>query len=397
MCAVTSAASRTSFPVRTQAGEMSIVRLLAKYVLAAGFVAAIGAVSWILRTYGPGIPPMLLFVSILVTARTVGLGPSLLATLLSTLALNYFFNDPPFTLAASAEEFCDLAAFSIAAVITSALVSDLEEANVRLTKLQANLENHVTARTAELSQTNEQLRNEIDARREAEKSLARSNAELERFAYAISHEFQHPLRTIATNVSEIRQHLQSASIDDCARLLSDIDATTKRMASFASGLLSYSLAGDQRMKILDEVSMEGALQWAIANLRPTIDECGATITREALPSVRGDQAQLAHVFQNLLSNAIKYRSEKAPVVNVSAAESGGELVFAVRDNGAGIPEESRDKIFQMFTRLHGGSAYPGNGIGLAMCRRIIQGHGGRIWVESAVGRGSTFFFSLPQI
>jgi signal transduction histidine kinase len=383
--------------VRTQAGEMSIVRLLAKYVLAAGFVAAIGAVSWILRTYGPGIPPMLLFVSILVTARTVGLGPSLLATLLSTLALNYFFNDPPFTLAASAEEFCDLAAFSIAAVITSALVSDLEEANVRLTKLQANLENHVTARTAELSQTNEQLRNEIDARREAEKSLARSNAELERFAYAISHEFQHPLRTIATNVSEIRQHLQSASIDDCARLLSDIDATTKRMASFASGLLSYSLAGDQRMKILDEVSMEGALQWAIANLRPTIDECGATITREALPSVRGDQAQLAHVFQNLLSNAIKYRSEKAPVVNVSAAESGGELVFAVRDNGAGIPEESRDKIFQMFTRLHGGSAYPGNGIGLAMCRRIIQGHGGRIWVESAVGRGSTFFFSLPQI
>jgi light-regulated signal transduction histidine kinase (bacteriophytochrome) len=340
---------------------------------------------------------MLLFVSILATARTVGLGPSLLATLLSILALNYFFNDPPFTLAASAEEFCDLAAFSIAAVITSALVSDLEQANVRLTKLQANLENHVTTRTAELSRTNEHLRNEIDARREAEKSLERSNEELERFAYAISHEFQHPLRTIATNVTEIRQHLYSASLDDCARLLSDIDATTKRMASFASGLLSYSRVGNQRMKVLDEVSMEGALRWAIANLRPAIDECGATITREALPSVRGDQAQLAHVFQNLLSNAIKYRSEKAPVVNVSAAESGDEVVFAVQDNGTGIPEEYRDKIFQMFTRLHGGSDCPGNGIGLAMCRRIIQGHGGRIWVDSSVGSGSTFFFSLPQM
>jgi len=378
---------------------MSIVRLFAKYALAAGFVAATVAASWILRTYGRGIPPMLLFVSILVTARTVGLGPSLLATLLSILALNYFFNDPPFTLAASAEEFCDLAAFSIAAVIMSTLVSDLERANVRLTRLQANLENHVTARTAELSETNEHLRNEIDARREAEKSLARSNEELERFAYAISHEFQHPLRTIATNVDEIQQHLQRASLDDCARLLSNIDATTKRMASFASGLLSYSSysrAGEQRMKILDEVSMEGALQWAIANLRPAIDECGATITREALPAVRGDQAQLAHVFQNLLSNAIKYRSEKAPVVNVSAAESDGEFVFAVQDNGAGIPEEYQDKIFQMFTRLHDGSAHPGNGIGLAMCRRIIQGYGGRIWVDSSIGRGSTFFFLLPQ-
>ena len=196
-----------------------------------------------------------------------------------------------------------------------------------------------------------------------------------------------------------QQHLRRASLDDCARLLSNIDATTKRMASFASGLLSYSSysrAGDQRKKILDEVSMEGALQWAIANLRPAIDECGATIIREGLPNVRGDQAQLAHVFQNLLSNAIKYRSEEAPVVNVSAAESDGEIVFAVQDNGTGIPEEYRDKIFQMFTRLHDGSAFPGNGIGLAMCRRIIQGHGGRIWVDSSEGSGSTFFFSLPQ-
>lgn len=375
---------------------MHTLRQSSRYLLAAAIVAAISAISWILRQYGPGIPPMLLFIGILISARNGGLGPGLTATLLSTLALNYFFSDPPFTLAASPQEFCDLAAFTIAAVITSKLVADLEEANVRLAKLQSDLERHVTERTAELTRANEQLKDEIEARREAEKALARSNEELERFAYVVSHEFQHPLRTVAMSAGEMRARIRNASPEESERRLSDIEATVERMDSFASGLLSYSRLSNQRMRAADPVSMEGALQWAIANLRPVIEESGAKITHGPLPSVTGDQAQLAHVFQNLLSNAIKYRSEKRPEVEVSAHQSNGDYVFAVRDNGAGIPEEHRERIFQMFTRLHGGAAYPGNGIGLAMCQKIVQKHGGRIWVDSSPGSGSTFYFTIPQ-
>jgi light-regulated signal transduction histidine kinase (bacteriophytochrome) len=373
-----------------------MMRQCRRYLLAAPIVAAISAISWVLRQYGPGIPPMLLFVGILISARNGGLGPGLAATLLSTLALNYFFSDPPFTLAASPQEFCDLAAFTIAAVITSKLVADLEEANVRLARLQSDLERHVAERTAELTRANEQLKDEIDARREAEKALARSNEELERFAYVVSHEFQYPLRTVAMSAGEIRGRIRSASPEESERRLAEIEATVKRMDSFASGLLSYSRLSNQRMRAADQVSMEGALQWAIANLRPVIEESGAKITHEPLPTVTGDQAQLAHVFQNLISNAIKYRSDKAPEVNVSAHQNNGFYVFAVRDNGAGIPEEHRERIFQMFTRLHGGAAHPGNGIGLAMCQKIIQKHGGRIWVDSSPGSGSTFYFTIPQ-
>lgn len=375
---------------------MHTLRQSSRYLLAAAIVAAISAISWILRQYGPGIPPMLLFIGILISARNGGLGPGLTATLLSTLALNYFFSDPPFTLAASPQEFCDLAAFTIAAVITSKLVADLEEANVTLAKLQSDLERHVTERTAELTRANEQLKDEIEARREAEKALARSNEELERFAYVVSHEFQHPLRTVAMSAGEMRARIRNAPAEESERRLSEIEATVKRMDSFASGLLSYSRLSNQRMRAADPVSMEGALQWAIANLRPVIEESGAKITHGPLPSVTGDQAQLAHVFQNLLSNAIKYRSEKPPEVDVSAHQSNGDYVFAVRDNGAGIPEEHRERIFQMFTRLHGGAACPGNGIGLAMCQKIIQKHGGRIWVDSSPGSGSTFYFTIPQ-
>lgn len=375
---------------------MHTLRQSSRYLLAAAIVAAISAISWILRQYGPGIPPMLLFIGILISARNGGLGPGLTATLLSTLALNYFFSDPPFTLAASPQEFCGLAAFTIAAVITSKLVADLEEANVTLAKLQSDLERHVTERTAELTRANEQLKDEIEARREAEKALARSNEELERFAYVVSHEFQHPLRTVAMSAGEMRARIRNAPAEESERRLSEIEATVKRMDSFASGLLSYSRLSNQRMRAADPVSMEGALQWAIANLRPVIEESGAKITHGPLPSVTGDQAQLAHVFQNLLSNAIKYRSEKPPEVDVSAHQSNGDYVFAVRDNGAGIPEEHRERIFQMFTRLHGGAACPGNGIGLAMCQKIIQKHGGRIWVDSSPGSGSTFYFTIPQ-
>lgn len=367
-----------------------------RYLLAAAIVAAIGVICWVLRRYGPGIPPMLLFVGILISARNGGLGPGLLATLLSTFALNYFFSDPPFTLAASPQEFCDLAAFTIAAVITSKLVADLEEANIRLAKLQSDLERHVAERTAELTRANDQLRDEIEARREAQKALARSNEELERFAYVVSHEFQHPLRAVALSAGEMRGRIRNASPEESERRLAEIEATVKRMDSFASGLLSYSRLANQRMRAADQVSLEGALQWAIANLRAAIEESGAKITHEPLPNVTGDQAQLAHVFQNLISNAIKYRSDKSPEVKVWARQSDGEYIVAVRDNGAGIPEKHRERIFEMFTRLHGGAAHPGNGIGLATCQKIIQKHGGRMWVESSPGGGSTFCFTIPQ-
>jgi light-regulated signal transduction histidine kinase (bacteriophytochrome) len=168
-----------------------------------------------------------------------------------------------------------------------------------------------------------------------------------------------------------------------------------RMQGLIQDLLAYSRAG-KNGKVLCEISGENALQDALKNLRATIEQSGAVVTHDLLPAITSDDAQLTQVFQNLVGNAIKYRRAEAPHVHVSATKNGGdEWIFAVRDNGLGIDPKYFERIFILFQRLHGRNEFEGTGIGLAICKKIVDRLGGRIWVESQPEHGSTFYFALP--
>jgi light-regulated signal transduction histidine kinase (bacteriophytochrome) len=169
-----------------------------------------------------------------------------------------------------------------------------------------------------------------------------------------------------------------------------------RMQGLIKDLLAYSRAGTNG-KVLREVSAENALKEALANLRATIDQSSAVVTHDALPAIRTDEMQLTQVFQNLVGNAIKYHGTEVPHVHVSATKNGGnEWTFSVRDNGLGIDPQYFDRIFILFQRLHGRDEFEGTGIGLAICKKILERLGGRIWVESQPEKGSTFYFALPE-
>jgi light-regulated signal transduction histidine kinase (bacteriophytochrome) len=168
------------------------------------------------------------------------------------------------------------------------------------------------------------------------------------------------------------------------------------MQGLIQDLLAYSRTGTNA-KVLHQISGDDALQEALTNLRTAIEESGAVVTHDSLPVIQTDPAQLALVFQNLIGNAIKYRSAEVPHVHVSATKNGGpEWLFSVRDNGLGIDPQYFERIFILFQRLHGRNEFEGTGIGLAICKKIVERLGGRIWVESEIGKGSTFHFALPQ-
>ena len=173
-----------------------------------------------------------------------------------------------------------------------------------------------------------------------------------------------------------------------------VDGST-RMQRLIQDLLAYSRAGTNG-KALREISSESALKEAIGSLRATIEETGAVVTHDSLPDIVTDDTQLAQVFQNLVGNAIKYHGAQVPRVHVSATKKESQWIFSVRDNGLGIDPQYFDRIFVLFQRLHGPTEFKGTGIGLAICKKMLEGLGGRIWVESQAEKGSTFFFALPE-
>ncbi len=224
--------------------------------------------------------------------------------------------------------------------------------------------------------------------------LARSNAELEQFAYVVSHDLQEPLRMVASFVQLLEERYKD-QLDSNARefIAYAVDGAT-RMKQMIADLLAYSRVGKNGKDIV-AVGVEAALGQACADLRASITETAAEISHGPLPSVPGDAAQFAHLFQNLLGNAIKFRSQAPPRIHVSAEQNGEEWVFSVRDNGIGLDPQFADRIFMVFQRLHGHEDYPGTGIGLAIARKIVEHRGGRIWVESEPGEGATFRFTVP--
>lgn len=229
---------------------------------------------------------------------------------------------------------------------------------------------------------------------ESERNLARSNAELEQFAYVASHDLQEPLRMVSSYVQLLRDRYKGKLDQEAEEFIDFAYDGAIRMQQLISDLLSYSRVGT-RGKQFDPVSLETALAHALANLSLAISDKGAEVTHGPLPLVSGDVRQLTQLWQNLVENGIKFQGHGPPKVHISAECLGNQYVCSVCDNGIGIEPQYAEKIFLIFHRLHSRAEYPGTGIGLAICKRIVERHGGRIWVESAPGEGSTFRFTLP--
>jgi PAS domain S-box-containing protein len=244
---------------------------------------------------------------------------------------------------------------------------------------------------------------DISVRKRAEEQLVktvgelkRSNDELGHFAYVASHDLQEPLRMVASYTQLLAKRYRGHLDTDADEFIAYAVDGCNRMQQMIRDLLAYSSAGSAALG-LRTISSELALQAAIVNLRAAIEESGALVTHDLLPAVTTDDAQLSQVFQNLIGNAIKYRGTDIPRIHVSSAANGGkERIFSVRDNGMGIDPQYFDRIFVLFQRLHGREEFAGTGIGLAICKKILERLGGRIWVESQLGKGSTFHFALPE-
>jgi PAS domain S-box-containing protein len=224
--------------------------------------------------------------------------------------------------------------------------------------------------------------------------LQRSNDDLQQFAYVASHDLQEPLRMVKSFTQLLQKRYHDRLDADANDFITfAVDGAT-RMQGLIDDLLTYSRVST-RGKPLTETDCQAVLRKAIANLRAATDEADARVSYDSLPHVRADPTQLVQLFQNLIGNALKFRRAQPPRIHVWARYERGEWLFGVRDNGIGIDERHQERIFQIFQRLHTREQYPGSGIGLAVCKKIVERHGGRIGVESEVGVGSTFWFTLP--
>ena len=231
--------------------------------------------------------------------------------------------------------------------------------------------------------------------RQSNIELRRANSDLEQFAYSASHDLKEPLRQIAVYSQLLEKKFASKLDGKASQYLRYCIEGAHRMEMLISDLLAYSQA-TKTSDASESVSMNEVVETAKKNLATSIEETAAEIRTTDLPVVRANSVPLVHLLQNLISNALKYRSEKKPRLKISAAEEGDYWRFSVQDNGIGIPKEFQSQIFGIFKRLHNRSEYPGTGIGLAICQKVVEQYGGRIWVESEPGRGSTFFFTLPR-
>ncbi len=264
------------------------------------------------------------------------------------------------------------------------------------------LEYHNTLRTEGVtSPVVRAIAHDITERKGVEKALkkkteelARSNEDLEQFAYVASHDLQEPLRTVTSYVQLLARRYQGKLDSDADEFIGFAADGAIRMWKLINDLLAYSRVGTQG-KELSPTDSEAVLAQSVDDLKVAIKENEALVTHDPLPVVMADRPQFGQLFQNLIGNAIKFRGNEPPRVHVSASRNGNGWTFSVRDNGIGIAEEYSERIFIIFQRLHTRQEYAGTGIGLAICKKIVERHGGRIWVKSEIGKGATFYFILP--
>lgn len=270
----------------------------------------------------------------------------------------------------------------------------------------------IKERDSALTNSNDELREQIDARIEAERQLKvfnedlerrvkdrttdlqRSNSELEQFAYVASHDLQEPLRAVTGCVQVLQKTYRDKLDADAGELIHHVVEGAARMQTLIGDLLAFSRVSSHS-KPFEATDCNVALDRALANLAAALRERDAVVTRDTLPTVTAEQVQLSQLFQNLIGNGLKFCGGRRPEIHVGAKRQEDAWLFSVRDNGIGIEPAYRERIFVIFQRLHTRTEYPGTGIGLAICKRIVERHNGQIWVESEPGKGSTFYFTIP--
>ena len=242
-----------------------------------------------------------------------------------------------------------------------------------------------------------QLNATLEARvLERTEELMRSNEELQQFAYIASHDLQEPLRTVSIYAQLLAKRYRGRLDGDADQFIRFITHNAARMETLIHDLLDFSRIDARGQDFFARTNCEAALDDAIGNIRSLVEESGTSITRDALPFVSGDLVQLTRLFQNLLVNSIKYCNSDVPRIHVSAKEADGEFLFSVKDNGIGIEPQYAEKVFGIFKVLQPRGSNSGTGMGLAICRKIVTRHQGRIWVDSTLGQGATFYFTLPR-
>jgi chemotaxis family two-component system sensor kinase Cph1 len=260
-------------------------------------------------------------------------------------------------------------------------ITDRKIAEEELRKYREHLEELVEQRTAELTKMADEL--------------TRSNEDLKEFAYVVSHDLKEPLQVIKGFLRLFEKRYKENLDEKADQLIKFTIDGAERMQELIKGLLEYSQVGTKGKEFkLTDSSL--TLNNAVSNLKVSLEESAGVVTHDTLPTIMADAMQLNSLFQNLIGNAIKFRGFEAPRIHISAERKGDEWLFSVCDNGIGINPEFADRIFDVFQRLHSSDEYPGTGIGLAICKKIVEHHGGRIWVESEPGKGATFYFTIPE-
>ncbi len=238
------------------------------------------------------------------------------------------------------------------------------------------------------------IEEDITELKEIQRELARSNAELQQFAYVASHDLQEPLRMIGSYVQLLARRYQDKLDESANEFIAFAVDGVQRMQTLINDLLAYSRVSTTGQNF-QQSDLNEILDRVKANLKIAIEEAGAEIHSDVLPQLKVEKTQILQLFQNLITNAIKFRSDKPPIIRISVQEKGDFWQFAVSDNGIGIDMNYAERIFVIFQRLNHRAEYPGTGIGLAVCKKIVERHGGKIWLESTVGKGTVFHFTLP--